>query len=152
MVIRVRRVGVVRNSEWEPEDEEAVEPVTEEEGSMVEVVEPMLEEEGVVERAGEVTEVAATELPAKMTTGEVPGSEVLATKVSTEASDVAASETATSDVPTAEAAAVTHADRERNAAGQGKRQDEGETGEVSTGDGQRPMNRRELHGRSLVAL
>jgi len=106
---------------------------------------------------GEVTEVLRPELPT---------TRVAATNVSSEASDVSAADVSTatgasgvpatgataSRVPAARApAAVSHA--ERDAAVQDEREDDRDTkGEEGTLErAQRPMSRRELHDRSLVA-
>jgi hypothetical protein len=129
----------------------------------------------------EATELVAAELTAEPTTGEVPGSEAPAAELAAEAAaretttpeaPAAKRSTEPSDVPTTETAgvttrktatpkvsttkapaAVTRSDGERDAAIQGERQDDGEVkGEkVTTGRRQRPMIRRELHGRSLAA-
>jgi len=134
-----------------------------------------------MEASREATELAAAELTVEPTTGEVPGSEAPAAELASEAAardtttpeapaakrstepsdvpttetaEVTTRETATPKVSTAKApAAVTPSDGERDAAIQGERQDDGEAkGEkVTTGRRQRPMIRRELHGRSLVA-
>lgn len=107
--------------------------------------------------AGDVTEVPRRGLPT---------TDLAATSMSADASDVPCANVSTtsgtpgvpatgataSRVPAARApAAVSHA--ERDASVQGEREDDGEAkGErVTTGRRQRPLNRRELHGESLVA-
>ena len=139
--IWVGRVGVVRDTERDADDETAVESST------------VVEEDAVVpkpvETSREVTELVAAELTAEPTTGEaarseapapelaaepttgnVPRPETPATKRSTEASDVPTTETAevatrktaTPNVSAAKASAtVMHSDGERDAAVQGER-------------------------------
>ena len=116
------------------------------------------------------SEAPAAELAAEAAARETTTPEAPAAKRFTEPSDVPATETAEvatrettarnvsaakapTTVPTP-TAAVTPADGERDAVVQGEREDDGEAkGEkVTTGRRQRPMIRRELHGRSLVAL
>src|SRR5438128_7199131 len=144
--IRVRRVGVERNAEREREHEEAVEPAT--------VVEDEAVVREAVEASREAAELSATELTAERTADEVPASETSAAERSREAADVATAE-ATGHVPAAEAAAMSSAPHaERDAGVHREREDDDDRdGEKPTAErAQRPMDRRELHGGSLVAL
>ena len=134
----------------------------------------------VVEASWEATELATAELTAEPTTGEAPTTKLPTTEASdvaayetttpeapsakrptepsdlptTETAGVATRKTATPNVSAAKApATVVHSDGERDAALQGERQEDRQAkgGKVTTGRRQRPMSRRELHDRSLVA-
>jgi len=169
-VVRVRRVSVVWTDDREAEREEGMEAVTvaEEEAVVAEVVDASWEATELATAeltTGEVprseaptTKLPTTEaadLPAPETpdvaTAELPAA---APDVPTEAADLPAHETTTPDVPAAKApATVPPSKGKRGAAAQCQREDDGaaERGEVTTERNERPTDRRELHGGSLVA-
>jgi hypothetical protein len=108
-----------------------------------------------VEASREATELVAAELTAKPTTGKPTAGKVSRSEPpAAKTAEVATRETATPSVSSAKApAAATHPEGERDAALHCERENDGEAEDekATSPRRQRPINRRDLHGESLVA-